>query len=85
MEELDGRMEDHMAYVRRQYAKGHFLASGRKIPRTGGIILSNVKTREQLYEIIKQDPFYQHQLVDIEVIEFSVSNTCRELEVLKTL
>jgi uncharacterized protein YciI len=84
-EELDVHMEDHMAYVRRQYAKGHFLASGRKIPRTGGIILSNVNTRAQLDEIIQQDPFYQHQLVDFEVIEFSITNTCSELELLKTM
>ena len=40
LEEIDDLMSDHMAYLRRCYASGVFLASGRREPRTGGVILA---------------------------------------------
>ncbi|MGD9010131.1 MAG: YciI family protein [Desulfobacteraceae bacterium] len=85
MEEIEPHMDAHMAFVKKQFADGHFLFSGRKVPRTGGIIVSNIRTREQLDDIIKQDPFDRHQLADFDVIEFSVTTTCGELEILKEL
>jgi uncharacterized protein YciI len=85
MDLIKDHMEDHMAYVKQQYAAGHFLASGRMVPRTGGIILANIDTRERLDEIIKQDPFCRHELVDVEIVEFTVTNTCRELEIMKAM
>ena len=39
-EEADKVMEAHMAWVAEGYDKGWFLASGRKVPRTGGVILA---------------------------------------------
>jgi uncharacterized protein YciI len=85
MDEVEPHMDAHMAFVKKQFADGHFLFSGRKVPRTGGIIVSNLKTREQVDEIIKQDPFDRHQLAHFDVIEFSVTTTCNALEVLKAL
>lgn len=85
MAEIDPYMEAHLAHIRQQFTDGHFLFSGRKVPRTGGIIVSKVETREQLDEIIKQDPFYKHRLVDFDVIEFSVTTTCSELQILREL
>jgi uncharacterized protein YciI len=85
MDLIQDHMEAHMAYVKQQYAAGHFLASGRMVPRTGGIILANVDTRARLDDIIKEDPFCRHELVNVEIVEFTVTNTCRELEILKTM
>ena len=39
-EEADRLMEPHMAWVNEGYDTGLFLASGRKVPRTGGVILA---------------------------------------------
>jgi uncharacterized protein YciI len=85
MEKIQPHMDAHMAYIKQQFADGRFLFSGRKVPRTGGIIVSNIETREQLDDIINQDPFERHQLADFDVIEFSVTTTCKGLEVLKEL
>jgi uncharacterized protein YciI len=48
-----------------------FIASGRKIPKTGGVILSQLKDRTMLEEIIKKDPFYIHEIADYEIVQFS--------------
>ena len=44
--------------------------SGPRIPRTGGIILANVESLEVVWELIKDDTFYIHQITKFEVIEF---------------
>ena len=38
--ETDALIPAHIAWLERQYAAGHFLASGRRVPRVGGVILS---------------------------------------------
>ena len=37
---IDAAMKAHVAFLNKHYASGHFLVSGRKIPREGGIILA---------------------------------------------
>ncbi len=70
IEEVEPHLEAHIAFLKEQYAQGVFLASGRKVPRTGGIILARCESREKLRLIVEQDPFYQHQLADIDIVEF---------------
>jgi uncharacterized protein YciI len=38
--EIDAHMGAHVDFLKKYYASGHFLLSGRKIPRNGGIILA---------------------------------------------
>ena len=70
LERIDAHMGAHMKFLRKYYAAGNFLVSGRKIPRDGGIILAVGESREAIEAIAKEDPFYQRGLVDIRVIEF---------------
>ncbi|MFD0694485.1 YciI family protein [Paenibacillus sp. GCM10027628] len=48
----------------------HFIFSGRKIPRTGGVILANLSTRQEVDSIIGNDPFYVNHVANYEIIEF---------------
>ncbi|MEM9078710.1 MAG: YciI family protein [Bacteroidota bacterium] len=82
LEKVDQFLEEHIEYLNEQYELGHFLASGRKVPRTGGIILSNVKSKSELEEIIGKDPFKKNELADYELTEFVPSKTCEQLEFL---
>lgn len=82
LEKIDQYLEAHVEFLNEQYASGHFLASGRKVPRTGGIILSNMESKEELEIIIENDPFKQNELAVYEVIEFVPSKTCEELSFL---
>ncbi len=43
---VDELLPLHVEYLKKQYEKDNFIASGRKIPRTGGIIFSKLKSLE---------------------------------------
>src|SRR5690348_1264070 len=45
---IDANMADHVAFLNTWYASGHFLVSGRKIPRDGGIIIAVGDSRQQI-------------------------------------
>ena len=78
--EIDAHMAAHMVYLKKYYASGHFLVSGRKIPRDGGIILAVGKDRKEVEAIAHEDPFYQHGLADIRVIEFRASQRADDIQ-----
>ncbi len=80
LEKIDEELNNHVEFLKEQYALGNFLASGRKIPRTGGIILSQIKDKIELESIIHKDPFYQNDLADYDVTEFVPSMTSDKLK-----
>ncbi len=65
--EIDAHTSAHAAYLKKHYAAGTFLISGRKIPRDGGIILATGKTRAELDAIVAEDPFHAHQLAEFRI------------------
>lgn len=73
LSDIDAAMKAHMRYLKAHYASGHFLISGRKIPRDGGIILAVGKSREEIEAIAGQDPFVTKGLATARVIEFRAS------------
>jgi uncharacterized protein YciI len=73
LEELDAHMADHVKFLRKYYKKNVFVASGRKVPRTGGIILALAKSKEEVESIISEDPFYKHNLAKFSITEFLTS------------
>jgi uncharacterized protein YciI len=77
--EIDAHMKAHVAFLKKYYASGQFLISGRKIPRDGGIILAMGENRAQIEAIMKEDPFCQRGLADIRIIEFRASQTAPDL------
>jgi uncharacterized protein YciI len=73
LEQLDAHMGDHMKFLNKYYKENVFVASGRKVPRTGGIILAMGKTKDEVVELIKEDPFYINKLAEFTVTEFLTS------------
>ena len=71
LEQLDAHMTDHVKYLHKYYKLNKFVASGRKLPRTGGIILAMAGSKEEVDQIISEDPFYVHKLAEFTVTEFS--------------
>ncbi|MCT4615342.1 MAG: YciI family protein [Marinifilaceae bacterium] len=82
LEKIDHYLKSHIEYLNEQYRLGHFIASGRKVPREGGIILSNLDDRNQLNKIIEKDPFKINGLAEYSIIEFIPSKCSKELEFL---
>jgi uncharacterized protein YciI len=83
LEEVDCHLDAHVAYLKQEYANGNFIASGRKVPRTGGVILCTIKTRDELDAILAKDPFHTAGIVDYDIIEFIPSMVAEGLEKLK--
>lgn len=75
LEVVEQHLADHLAFLDRYFAAGTFVASGRKVPRTGGIILATSVTKEQLTAILQEDPFKQHGVASYEIIEFEPNRT----------
>ena len=80
LEELDQHMAAHVKYLRKYYKKDVFVASGRKVPRTGGIILAMSDSKEAVEKIIIEDPFYKHELAEFTITEFLTSQYHPELK-----
>lgn len=79
LEVVDRHLAAHVEYLKRQYEAGIFMASGRRIPRTGGVILARAESLPALQEILGQDPFCVNGVAKYDVIEFSPSMAAPEL------
>ena len=80
LKQIDAHMGAHMKFLRKYYAAGNFLVSGRKIPRDGGIILAVGESREAIEAIAKEDPFYARGLADVRVMEFRASQRADNIQ-----
>jgi uncharacterized protein YciI len=72
-------LHGHRDFLTRCYERKIFIASGPKIPRDGGIILSKASMGEAK-QVIKEDPFYIHEVADYRIIEFDPINAIPEFK-----
>lgn len=70
IEMIDNYLLAHRAFLEEGYQKNYLIASGPQNPRTGGVLISQLKDKKILESFIQQDPFYVHQLADYQIIEF---------------
>ncbi len=77
--QIDAHMAAHVVFLKKYYASGNFVVSGRKIPRDGGIIVATGKSREQIETIIQEDPFHKLRLADFRIIQFNASQRADDL------
>jgi uncharacterized protein YciI len=77
---IDAHMKAHVTFLKKYYDSGHFLVSGRKIPRDGGIILAVGDSRAEIEAIASEDPFCKHGLAEVRVIEFRTSQKARDIQ-----
>ncbi|MCW1960911.1 YciI family protein [Chryseobacterium viscerum] len=69
-ENVERLIPQHNIFLNKHYESGKFIASGRKEPRTGGIIIANAESKHEIEQIISEDPFYIHQIADYDITEF---------------
>jgi uncharacterized protein YciI len=77
---IDAQMRAHMAFLKKHYAAGTFVVSGRKVPRDGGIIIATGKSRAEIEAIVKEDPFVKHGLAEFRIIEFRASQRADDID-----
>ena len=79
---IDAQMRAHMAFLKKHYAAGTFVVSGRKVPRDGGIIIATAKSRAEIEAIVEDDPFVKLGLAEFRVIEFRASQRADDVDAL---
>ncbi|OPZ59677.1 MAG: YciI-like protein [Deltaproteobacteria bacterium ADurb.Bin510] len=85
IEAIDELLDDHLDYLRQQYASGVFVLSGPQEPRSGGVIIARAASRAELEAILAQDPFQRAGVAEYSLIEFRPRMTAAGLEELREL
>ena len=73
-DQIEPVLAPHMDFVAQAYQQGHFLLSGPKDPRTGGIVVAQAPNLETLQALLAQDPFVSENLVKVTISSFQPSN-----------
>jgi uncharacterized protein YciI len=69
--EIDAHLEAHRRFLDQGYASGYLVASGPRVPRTGGVLLAKAPSKEHLWAYLNEDPFSKAGLTSYEVFEFT--------------
>jgi uncharacterized protein YciI len=77
---IDAAMSAHVRFLKKYYASGNFLVSGRKIPRDGGIILAVGESKGQIESIMQEDPFCAKHLAEYRIVEFRASQHADDIQ-----
>ena len=80
--EVDALMREHVAWLKEHYAAGRFVVSGRRVPRTGGVILARGDDRAEIEALAATDPFVRGGVATCEVVQFRASQTAPGLDAL---
>ncbi|MBV1774600.1 GTP cyclohydrolase [Burkholderiaceae bacterium DAT-1] len=70
LEQVDLFVSAHRAHLSKFYDSGELLLGGRKVPRTGGIILSRHHSIEDVKRVFDTDPMVCAGVAKYSLIEF---------------
>ncbi|HEV3429956.1 MAG TPA: YciI family protein [Paraburkholderia sp.] len=79
LERIDDALPAHRDYLDAQFASGHFVAAGPRVPRDGGVIIASNMERTRLDAILAGDPFAQQGLASYAVTEFKATRLAPDL------
>lgn len=81
-DEVDRYLEAHYAWIKEGYDTGLFLAAGRRVPRTGGMIFAKGQ-RGDVEAMARRDPFTINGVADYTISEVNITSSADGLEGLK--
>jgi len=80
--DVDALLPDHVAFLDGGYANGVFVASGRKVPRTGGVILARAPSLDALQATLADDPFAKAGVATYDITAWDVGRAHPQLDFL---
>ena len=80
LKKIEEHLVEHLAFLDKYYQQNKFICSGAQNPRAGGVILCNANDKEEVKDIILEDPFNIHEAATYEIIEFSPSMFASDFE-----
>jgi len=72
LDEVDAAMTRHVAWLTKAYDNALIIASGRRVPRTGGVIIMR-GDHDAVAAIVATDPFVAGGLATAEITAFTAS------------
>lgn len=85
VDQVDVQGDAHVVWLNEQYENGLFVAWGRLVPATGGIIFARSGDETKLRAAIATDPFGIHGLARYDIVEVTPKFAIPELSVLTSL
>ncbi|MFD7612639.1 YciI family protein [Streptomyces sp. NPDC059828] len=79
VERVDELLGAHVEWLDALYQDGVVIASGRKNPRDGGVLLAVGDDRARVEELIRADPFISGGVGEYRITEFYATKTAAEL------
>lgn len=68
--EIEKHLDPHMDYIHAGRDKGYFISWGPKVPRTGGLIIAQAESREEIEDFCGTDPFVTEGVSKMTITEF---------------
>ena len=69
LDQVDACLDAHRTYLKTNCDAGRFVMAGRRVPRTGGLILARAESKEELRKLLDEDPFHRAGVAAYEIIE----------------
>lgn len=69
----DRHMPAHIDWLETAFTNGVFVAAGRLVPRTGGVLISMLSSREDLSSELERDPFRTEGVADYAIVEVDMT------------
>ncbi|MCX5386727.1 YciI family protein [Streptomyces sp. NBC_00083] len=79
LDRIDALLDSHVAWLDEHYAAGVFIASGRKEPRDGGVILAVGDDRAVIEKLAATDPFVVNGVCAYRITEFLATKVAPRL------
>lgn len=79
---MDRHLEAHREFLKKYFETGNLVLAGRQVPREGGVMVGVAQSIGQMWEIVREDPFYINDVAEYEITEFSATMLAERLEML---
>lgn len=76
---VDLFLNEHVLFLENYYEQKKFLMSGRRENRVGGVILVLTNSVQEAQDIMKNDPFYIHDIAHYDFLLFEASKCLDEI------
>ena len=80
IEQIDAYRLKHLEFLDHCYEQGILIASGPQVPRNGGILIAKSSSKEDLENILSQDPFAINKCAEYLIYEFIPTKYAKEFE-----
>lgn len=78
--EVDNLLDEHKAWIDRHQQAGRILMTARQVPLTGGLILAEGESVDEMRRMIDEDPFARSGFADYEILEFQPARVTEGME-----